>query len=41
VRDTSDSEGLKKARDTNVEKETVEFLKIFLISWHYLSPNDA
>jgi len=41
VRDTSGSEGLKKACNTNVENEIIEFLEVFLISWHYLSPNDA
>lgn len=41
MRDTSGSEGLKKACNTNVENEIVEFLKMFLISWYYLSPNDA
>lgn len=41
MRDSSGREGLKKACNANVEKEVVEFLKTFLISWHYLSPNDA
>jgi hypothetical protein len=32
VRDTGGSESLKKAYNSSVEKEIVEFLKMFLIS---------